>query len=56
MLREVFAQTGANSSVLETGGEDMQNREHSCFSPLRTQPKTAGSLSVSFAIYTAMTK
>jgi 3-hydroxyisobutyrate dehydrogenase len=31
MLREVFAQTGANSRVLETDGEDMQNREHSCF-------------------------
>jgi 3-hydroxyisobutyrate dehydrogenase len=30
-LREVFAQTGANSRVLETDGEDMQNREHSCF-------------------------
>jgi 3-hydroxyisobutyrate dehydrogenase len=31
MLREVFAQTGANSQVLKTDGEDMQNREHSCF-------------------------
>src|SRR5438105_8971497 len=31
MLREVFAQTGAASRVLETDGEDMQNREHSCF-------------------------
>jgi 3-hydroxyisobutyrate dehydrogenase len=31
MLREVFAQTGANPRVLETDGEDMQNREHSCF-------------------------
>jgi len=30
-LREVFAQTGAASRVLETDGEDMQNREHSCF-------------------------
>jgi len=27
MLRSVFAQTGANSRVLETDGEDMQNRE-----------------------------
>jgi 3-hydroxyisobutyrate dehydrogenase len=43
MLREVFSQTGANSRVLETDGEDMQNREHSCFSPPRTPPKTAGS-------------
>lgn len=31
MLREVFAQTGANSQVLKTDGEDMQNREHSCY-------------------------
>jgi 3-hydroxyisobutyrate dehydrogenase len=31
MLREVFSQTGARSGVLETDGEDMQNREHSCF-------------------------
>jgi 3-hydroxyisobutyrate dehydrogenase len=31
MLREVFSQTGAGSRVLQTDGEDMQNREHSCF-------------------------
>ena len=31
MLREVFAQTGANSQVLKTDGEDMQNRAHDCF-------------------------
>lgn len=31
MLREVFAQTGAASRVLETDGEDMQNRDHVCF-------------------------
>lgn len=31
MLREVFAQTGANSQVLKTDGEDMQNRDHACF-------------------------
>ena len=31
MLREVFEQTGANSQVLKTDGEDMQNREHDCF-------------------------
>jgi len=30
-LREVFAQTGANSRVLETDGEDMQNREHDVY-------------------------
>ena len=33
MLREVFAQTGANSQVLTTDGEDMQNRAHECFFP-----------------------
>ncbi len=30
-LREIFAQTGANSQVLKTDGEDMQNRAHDCF-------------------------
>ena len=36
MLREVLVQTGASSRVLQTDGEDMQNREHSCFSPPHT--------------------
>jgi 3-hydroxyisobutyrate dehydrogenase len=31
MLRDVFSQTGADSRVLKTDGEDMQNRDHSCF-------------------------
>lgn len=31
MLREVFSQTGANSRVLETDGEDMQKRDHDCY-------------------------
>jgi len=30
MVREIFAQTGAASRVLETDGEDMQNRAHDC--------------------------
>jgi 3-hydroxyisobutyrate dehydrogenase len=30
-VREIFSQTGAASRVLQTDGEDMQNREHSCF-------------------------
>lgn len=30
-LREVFSQTGANSRVLATDGEDMQNRAHDCY-------------------------
>lgn len=31
MLKEVFSQTGANSRVLETDGDDMIIREHDCF-------------------------
>lgn len=31
MVRDIFSQTGAASRVLQTDGEDMQNREHSCF-------------------------
>ena len=31
MVREIFAQTGAASRVLETDGEDMQNRAHDCY-------------------------
>ncbi len=31
LLREVFAETGANSRVLETDGEDMQIRDHECY-------------------------
>ncbi len=31
LLREVFSQTGAASRVLETDGEDMQQRTHECY-------------------------
>jgi len=31
LLREVFSQTGANSQVLKTDGEDMQHRAHECY-------------------------
>jgi 3-hydroxyisobutyrate dehydrogenase len=31
MLKEVFSQTGANSRVLETDGDDMIAREHDCY-------------------------
>ena len=41
-LREVFWQTGANSRVLETDGEDMQNREHSCFFSAAHAAKDSG--------------
>ena len=42
MLREVFSQTGANSQVLKTDGEDMQNREHSCFFSAAHAAKDSG--------------
>ena len=42
MLREVFSQTGANSQVLATDGEDMQNREHSCFFSAAHAAKDSG--------------
>ena len=41
-LREVFAQTGANSSVLRTDGGDMQNREHTCFFSAAHAAKDSG--------------
>ena len=31
LLREIFSETGAASRVLQTDGEDMQNREHECY-------------------------
>ncbi len=31
ILCEVLSQTGANSRVLQTDGEDMPKRDHSCF-------------------------
>jgi 3-hydroxyisobutyrate dehydrogenase len=42
MLREVFSQTGANSRVLVTDGEDMQNRDHSCFFSAAHAAKDSG--------------
>ena len=42
MLRAVFSQTGANSRVLQTDGEDMQNREHSCFFSATHAAKDSG--------------
>ena len=41
-LREVFAQTGANSRVLETDGADMQNREHECYFSAAHAAKDSG--------------
>ena len=42
LLREVFSQTGANSRVLQTDGEDMQNREHSCYFSAAHAAKDSG--------------
>ena len=42
MLREVFAQTGARSGVLQTDGEDMQNRDHACFFSAAHAAKDSG--------------
>ncbi len=42
MLREVFSQTGANSQVLKTDGEDMQNRDHACFFSAAHAAKDSG--------------
>lgn len=42
VLREVFAQTGANSRVLETDAEDMQNRDHECYFSAAHAAKDAG--------------
>ncbi len=42
MLREVFSQTGANSRVLQTDGEDMQKRDHSCYFSASHASKDSG--------------
>ncbi len=42
MLREVFAQTGAASRVLETDGADMQNRDHDCYFSAAHAAKDSG--------------
>lgn len=42
VLREVFSQTGANSRVLATDGEDMQKRDHSCFFSAAHAAKDSG--------------
>jgi len=42
ILREVLGQTGAASQVLKTDGEDMQNREHSCYFSATHAAKDSG--------------
>src|SRR5277367_4776009 len=41
-LMKVFSQTGANSRVLATDGEDMMNRDHSCFFSAAHAAKDSG--------------
>ena len=42
LLREVFSQTGANSRVLETDGEDMEARDHECYFSASHASKDSG--------------
>ncbi|HEX8806139.1 MAG TPA: NAD(P)-dependent oxidoreductase [Candidatus Aquilonibacter sp.] len=42
MLRDVFSQTGANSRVLETDGEDMENRDHDVYFSAEHAAKDSG--------------
>jgi 3-hydroxyisobutyrate dehydrogenase len=42
LLRKVFSQTGARSGVLQTDGEDMQNRDHACFFSAAHAAKDSG--------------
>jgi 3-hydroxyisobutyrate dehydrogenase len=42
LLKEVFSQTGANSRVLETDGDDMISREHDCYFSVAHAAKDSG--------------
>ena len=42
MLKEIFSQTGANSRVLETDGDDMISREHDCYFSAAHAAKDSG--------------
>lgn len=42
MVMEVFSQTGANSRVLQTDGDDMKNREHDCYFSAAHAAKDSG--------------
>jgi len=42
MVRKVFSQTGANSRVLVTDGEDMVNRDHACYFSAAHAAKDSG--------------
>ena len=42
LLKEIFSQTGANSRVLETDGDDMITREHDCYFSVSHAAKDSG--------------
>jgi 3-hydroxyisobutyrate dehydrogenase-like beta-hydroxyacid dehydrogenase len=42
MLKEIFSQTGANSRVLQTDGDDMIAREHDCYFSASHAAKDSG--------------
>ncbi len=42
ILKEIFSQTGANSRVLETDGDDMISREHDCYFSCSHAAKDSG--------------
>lgn len=42
LVREIFSKTGANSRVLETDAEDMQNREHEAYFSAAHAAKDSG--------------
>lgn len=42
VLKEIFSQTGANSRVLETDGDDMIGREHECYFSAAHAAKDSG--------------
>ncbi|HZZ18920.1 MAG TPA: NAD(P)-dependent oxidoreductase [Opitutaceae bacterium] len=42
MLIEVFSQTGANSRIVQTDGEDMVNRDHACYFSASHAAKDSG--------------
>ena len=42
IVMEIFSQTGANSRVLETDGEDMRDRDHECYFSAAHAAKDSG--------------
>jgi len=42
VLKEVFSQTGANSRVLATDGDDMVDRDHDCYFSAAHAAKDSG--------------